>query len=142
MRRPVTRYALTALVGTWLGFVVSQIGFSDYDELHRMFVFADLRMFFAFGGALALAVAGFFALGAVNRKPVISRRVHRGSIPGGILFGLGWALAGACPAVPLIQLGEGKLPALASVAGIVIGMLVFRWFNRRFFKYDPGSCLN
>ena len=44
----------------------------------------------------------------------------------GVLFGLGWALTGGCPAAPLVQLGEGKLAALATMVGIAVGTTVYR----------------
>jgi uncharacterized protein len=42
-------------------------------------------------------------------------------IPGSLLFGMGWGLAGACPGTALVMLGEGKLGALFTVAGILLG---------------------
>ena len=42
-------------------------------------------------------------------------------IPGSLLFGIGWGLAGACPGTALTMLGEGKLGALFTIAGIVLG---------------------
>ena len=59
---------------------------------------------------------------------------------GGMLFGLGWALAGACPSIPLVQLVEGKVLALFTLAGIVAGVLVFRFVQRRYPRWDVGSC--
>jgi uncharacterized protein len=141
MSRAVAVHAKTALLGVWLGFVVSQIGFSDYGALTRMLTFAELRMMLAFAGGLALSIAGFLVLRSLGRGPRFARRIHKGSIPGGVLFGAGWAVAGACPAVPLIQLGEGKLAALSTCAGIVLGMVLFGWVQRRFLRWDIGSCL-
>jgi uncharacterized membrane protein YedE/YeeE len=135
-------YLKMVAVGIWLGFVVSQIGFSDYDQLHRMFVLADVRMLLAFAGAVVLSAVGFAALSQVVRTAGGRRPVHRGTVPGAILFGAGWALAGACPAVPLVQLGEGKLPAVLTVIGIVVGVRVYRWVQARFLKWDTGSCLS
>ena len=57
-----------------------------------------------------------------------------------MLFGLGWALAGGCPSIPLVQLGEGKVLALFTVTGIVAGVLVFRFVQRRYLRWDVGSC--
>jgi uncharacterized membrane protein YedE/YeeE len=141
MTRVVSVHAKTALLGIWLGFVVSQIGYSDYGELTRMLTFADPRMMLAFAGGLALSIASFQALRLLGRVPRVTRRIHKGSIPGGVLFGAGWAIAGACPAVPLIQLGEGKLAALATCAGVAAGMVLFGWVQRRFLRWDVGSCL-
>jgi uncharacterized membrane protein YedE/YeeE len=122
--------------GLALGLTVSRLGFTDFGELHRMFVFGDLRLFLAFGGAVVLAGIGF-ALHCRGRMP--ERPIHRGTIPGAILFGAGWAVCGACPGAVLAQLGEGKVPALLTVAGIVAGAKLGHR-ARSALRIDGGSC--
>jgi uncharacterized membrane protein YedE/YeeE len=131
-------YAIKLAFGVLLGFSLSRIGFSSYDELHKMFVFRDWRMFFTFAGALMLAT--FFFQVVLKRRFKVHRPIHRGTVLGGVLFGLGWALAGGCPSIPLVQLGEGKVLALYTVAGIVAGIYGFRWAQRRYLHWDTGSC--
>lgn len=124
------------ITGLGLGYVVSNIGFGDYGELNRMFTLQDPRMLLAFAGAVPI-IAVAFALMRVRRSP---GRVHRGVIPGAVLFGAGWALSGGCPAIPIIQLAGGALPALATITGVVVGILLCRWANIRYFHLDRGSC--
>jgi uncharacterized membrane protein YedE/YeeE len=131
-------YVLKIAFGVLLGFSLSRIGFSSYDELHKMFVFADWRMFFTFAGALVLTTLMFQVV--LRRRFQVSRPIHKGTIVGGMLFGLGWALAGGCPSIPLVQLGEGKVLALFTVTGIVAGVVVFRFVQRRYLRWDVGSC--
>ena len=132
----------TMVVGTWLGFTLSQIGFSDYDQLHLMFTFQDMRMLFTFVGAVIIGSMGFHLLAKIGRRPKVHRPIHKGTILGGVFFGAGWALSGGCPAVPLVQLGEGTLPALVTAAGLVIGVVLFQWVQRRHLNWDTGSCLH
>lgn len=122
--------------GLTLGFVVANIGFGDYAELNRMFTFQDLRMLFSFAGAVGIIVV-IFALLRVRRTP---GRIHAGVIPGGILFGVGWAISGGCPAIPIIQLAGGYLPALVTIVGVVVGVRLCRWANGKYFHLDRGSC--
>jgi uncharacterized membrane protein YedE/YeeE len=51
--------------------------------------------------------------------------LHRGNITGGVLFGIGWSLAGMCPGPILVNIGEGKIYALATFAGALAGAGVF-----------------
>jgi len=125
------------LVGLGLGFTLSEAGFSDYGELHRMFVFADLRLLLAFAGAVAAAMAGFALL--CRRDAVPPRPVHPGTVPGAVLFGAGWALCGACPAIALVQIGEGRLAALAIATGMLAGIWACQRLRRRW-AWDTGSC--
>lgn len=124
------------ITGLALGFTVSNIGFGDYAELNRMFTFQDLRMFLAFAGAVAI-IAVVFAVARVRRTPP---RIHAGVVPGAALFGVGWAISGGCPAIPIIQVGSGYLPALVSIAGVVVGIRLCRWTTTRYLHIDTGSC--
>ena len=126
----------TVAAGLALGFTVTNIGFGDYAELHRMFTFQDLRMFLAFAGAVAIIVV-VLALVRVRRTPP---RLHAGVVPGAVLFGVGWAISGGCPAIPIIQVGSGYLPALVSIAGIVVGVRLCRWTTTHHLHIDTGSC--
>ncbi|MBM0228997.1 MULTISPECIES: YeeE/YedE thiosulfate transporter family protein [Micromonospora] len=124
------------IAGLALGYTVANVGFGDYAELNRMFTFQDLRMFLAFAGAVAIIVVVFAVL-RVRRTP---GRIHAGVIPGAILFGAGWAISGGCPAIPIVQVASGYLPALVTIAGIVVGIRLCRWANTRYFHLDSGSC--
>lgn len=124
------------VVGLGLGYTVTNIGFGDYAELNRMFTFQDLRMFLAFAGAVAI-IAVVFAIMRVRRRPT---RIHAGVVPGAALFGIGWAISGGCPAIPIIQVASGYLPALVSVAGVVVGIRLCRVMTTKYLRIDTGSC--
>ena len=73
-------------------------------------------------------------------RPLPKRRLHVGTVVGGVLFGIGWAVSGACPGAAFAQLGQGKLWALATLAGIVIGTVGYQQLNARFFHVQKDSC--
>ncbi|MGH7270764.1 MAG: YeeE/YedE thiosulfate transporter family protein [Polyangiaceae bacterium] len=130
-----------ALSGLLLGFSLSRIGFSSWDEVHKMFTFADLRLFLTFcGGVVTLAVA-WLAVERVASPRFPPRPIHPGTLRGGILFGLGWALCGACPSIALVQIGEGQLGGIATLAGIVAGNWLYAVVHERFFRWTPGVCI-
>ena len=62
--------------GLALGFSLSFIGFADWTAVHGMFTFADLRMFLAFAGAVALTAGGFAVFG--RGRAFGPRPLHRG----------------------------------------------------------------
>jgi uncharacterized membrane protein YedE/YeeE len=127
-----------ALAGLLLGFSLSWMGFADFGQVHRMFTFADLRLLYSFLLGAALTGGGLYLLS--RGQPLQPRPIHRGTIAGGVLFGIGWALTGACPGASLVQLGEGQLAALISVGGIVAGTLAYRHAHARWFGWDRGAC--
>lgn len=108
-----------AAFGLGLGFSLSRIGFTDYEQVNAMFRFTDLRLFATFVGAVVVTFTGFRLM--AGRQPLPKQPIHRGIVPGALLFGAGWALTGACPGVVLAQLGEGRAFALLSLAGMLGG---------------------
>lgn len=132
------KYLIYGFLGTVMGFVLARIGFADYDEINKMFVFADVRMFLSFGGSVAILMAAAFML-----KKYIPRQdkfIQPGTLPGSMLFGFGWAVTGACPSIVFVQLGQGKLPAIMTLFGIYLGVVLYRKLHAKYFLWDIGSC--
>jgi uncharacterized protein len=135
---PLTRMVVVqCAAGLALGFSLAFIGFGDYGEVHRMFTFADLRLLLTFAGAVAVTGLG---LRFLVRRPLPKRPMHRGVVIGGALFGVGWVLTGACPGIALVQLGEGTMAALVSLASMLAGIRVYDAVNERWLHWEIGSC--
>ncbi|VAX14233.1 hypothetical protein MNBD_GAMMA24-2006 [hydrothermal vent metagenome] len=139
MRQPIIKqYLFYAFLGLAMGFVVARIGFADYDELHRMFILADLRMLYSFAGAVVLSML-ILALWS-KKMPKQNKIFQPGTIPGSMLFGFGWAISGACPSLVFVQLGSGRLAAIFTLLGIYLGVLLHKKIHARYFRWDTGSC--
>ena len=83
-------------------------------------------------GLLAFAVARrrrLSLLGAEMRLPT-ARQIDRRLIGGGLLFGIGWGVAGFCPGPALTALGMGEVKALVFVAAMLVGMGIFELLER------------
>jgi len=132
----------TAAIGLGFGFALSRIGFSSWDEVHRMFTFDSLRMLLSFCTAVVVMGVGWYVVvKASNPAPQWTpRTIHKGTVAGGLLFGAGWAISGACPSIALVQLGEGKLLALLTVAGIFAGNWLYSVVHERYFRWTTVSC--
>ena len=130
------------LTGLLLGFALSRIGFSSWDEVHRMFVFADLRLFLAFATGVTVLGGGWLAARALAGRsiPWPSRQIHRGTFWGSAAFGAGWALGGSCPGIVFVQLGEGQLGAGFTLAGMVLGNTLYSFVHERWFTWPTQSC--
>jgi hypothetical protein len=117
--------------GAAFGFVLSRAGVTDYDTIAAMFRLADIHLFGVIGSAIASAALGLWLVRRGGRTltgaPLELRRKpwSRGAVRGGLVFGAGWALSGACPGSALVQVGEGKVVALVTVAGILVGTYLF-----------------
>jgi hypothetical protein len=130
----------TALVGIVFGFALHRVGFTDWSQVHAMFAFTDLRLLLGFMLAVALLAGSWLVIARVQHPKWAPRRLHPGTIPGGILFGAGWALCGSCPSAALASLGSGRWLALVTLAGVLVGNFVYPLVHARLFRWSVGSC--
>ncbi len=120
-----------ALFGTAFGFVLSRSGAADYDMIEGMFLFDRFQLYGILAIAVAVTAPGLWWLRRHGRsafgQPLALRAKprHPGNVVGGFLFGVGWAITGMCPGPVLVNLGEGKVYALAAVAGVLVGTSLF-----------------
>ncbi|HEY6509889.1 MAG TPA: DUF6691 family protein [Vicinamibacterales bacterium] len=122
---------LYALLGMIFGFVLSRSGAADYDFIQGTFLFREFQLFGIIG--VAVVVTGL-ALVVLRRRgrtlggaplTVDLKPAHGGTVPGSVLFGVGWSLAGMCPGPIFVNIGEGKLYAVAALAGALVGAGAF-----------------
>lgn len=121
------------IFGTIFGFVLSRVGASDYDLIFKMFTAEDLKLAYVIITAILTAGVSMRVLarfgmkgrgGApinVSKKPLQMKK----NIIGGTIFGLGWAISGACPGTVLAQVGEGKLLGLVTMFGMILGTFLY-----------------
>ena len=118
---------LYLLLGMVFGFILSRSGAADYDFIQGMFLFTELQLYGIIGVAVIVAAPGIWLIKRRGRtlfgRPVEVelKALHRGNVVGSVLFGVGWSLAGMCPGPILVNIGEGKVYALAAVAGALVG---------------------
>jgi uncharacterized membrane protein YedE/YeeE len=118
---------LYVALGTVFGFILSRSGAADYGFIQGMFLFTEFQLYGIIGVAVALAAPGIWLIKRRGRTllgtpiAIELKPLHRGNTVGGVLFGVGWSLAGMCPGPILVNIGEGKLYALAALAGALVG---------------------
>lgn len=119
------------VVGTVFGFALSRSGAADYNFIQGMFLFEEFQLYGIIGTAVVLTAPGLWLLQRRGRtlfgRPieVELKPMHRGNALGGALFGIGWSLTGMCPGPILVNVGEGKIYALAALAGALVGAGAF-----------------
>ncbi|HEB59659.1 MAG TPA: hypothetical protein ENJ01_10575 [Gammaproteobacteria bacterium] len=126
------------LSGLGMGYILTMMGFADYDEVFNMFAFRDFRLTFSFLGSVAILALFSFAM--IKVYPLQKKIFHPGLVTGSIVFGTGWAMTGACPSIVLVQLGQGKVAALFTIIGIILGVKLYWWLHARYFRWSTGSC--
>lgn len=69
-------------------------------------------------------------LGAELKLPS-ARHIDRRLVGGGLLFGIGWGVAGFCPGPAVVALGMGEAKAVIFVMAMLVGMGIFELLERR-----------
>ncbi|NJB86417.1 hypothetical protein GGR26_002185 [Lewinella marina] len=123
------RFLTYLLIGTFFGFVMTKSEAISWYRILEMFRFESFHMYGIIGtavvlGAIGVALAKRFGLTAFDGQ-ALKLNPKQFSVPrylyGGILFGLGWALTGACPGPMFTLLGQGiwliGLVILSATAG-------------------------
>jgi hypothetical protein len=114
-------------LGTIFGLVLSRSGAADYNYIQGMFLFEEFQLYGIIGTAVAVTAPGLWLIKRYGRtaagRPIAieTKPGHRGNVYGGVLFGVGWSITGMCPGPVLVNAGEGKLYALAALAGVLVG---------------------
>lgn len=114
-------------LGTAFGFVLFRCGATDYDTVQRMFLLQDFQLWGVIATAVAIAAPGLRLLRRHGRSaggaPLAVKPKPRnpGNWVGGAIFGAGWSITGMCPGPIFVNLGAGRLHALAALAGALLG---------------------
>ena len=103
-----------------------------------MLMLRSADVFLLMGAAMMVAGAGAHALRAAGVRSLIGgtaitwegKPPTRDHIVGSVTFGLGWSVAGSCPGPIAAQVGQGQLTALATVAGLLVGVGLRGWQQR------------
>jgi uncharacterized membrane protein YedE/YeeE len=124
------------VVGAVFGFTLSWSGMTDPDVLRDGLLFRDAYLMLFFASALGTAFIGMRILKVRQARALLTGepvswttvRPERRHVVGSVMFGIGWAVADVCPGPIAAQLGQGVPWALATLVGLVGGLLLF---NRR-----------
>ncbi len=131
-------YFLYAIFGVGMGVTLSLGGLADFEQIHTLFLLQNIPLLLVFVTSIGLSMLGFAIL--FRNRDIPKKAYNGGTIPGSIMFGVGWAMTGACPSIALVQLGEGKIGAILTIFGILTGVWVYRKIAAPTFQLDTGVC--
>lgn len=121
------------IVGVFFGIVMYKSEAASWFRIYEMFQFDSIHMYGLMGAALLVGIIAVQLIKSKRLKniegeeiiiPDKKRSISR-YIIGGIFFGLGWALAGACPGPMFVLVGAGYFPILIVIFGAVIGTWIY-----------------
>ncbi|MEX2585240.1 MAG: DUF6691 family protein [Balneolaceae bacterium] len=123
-------YLKYLLIGTFFGFVLMKSEVVSWYRIQEMFRFDSIHMYGIIGLAVLVGIVSIQIIKRWNIRDIYGNEITippkdptqvKRYIIGGTLFGLGWALLGACPGPMFTLLGSGltimAVPILSAVAG-------------------------
>lgn len=115
------------LFGLLFGFLLQKGGVTDYDVLLGQLLLKDFTVVKVMMSAVITGMVGIEILRSLGFVRLHPKPGSLGSsVPGGLIFGFGFALLGYCPGTMAGAVGEGRLDALVGgVPGILIGAWLF-----------------
>jgi uncharacterized membrane protein YedE/YeeE len=122
------------LLGVCFGITLTMSEVLSWFRIQEMFRFQSPRMYEIIASAIVVAAASAAIIKRSNAKAITGERI---TIPpktmgtgvryalGGTIFGLGWALTGACPGPLFVLVGNGVTVMLAAIASALAGTWVY-----------------
>ena len=127
------RQLIFLFIGILFGIVMFKSEAASWFRIYEMFQFKSFHMYGIIGSALALGVVMIqlikrYQLKSAFGEPIVipdkTKSFYRYSL-GGIIFGLGWGLSGACPGPIFTLLGAGFLPIAVVLVFAVAGTWIY-----------------
>ncbi len=117
-----------AIVGIYFGIIFVKAEIISWFRIQEMFRFQSFHMYGVIGTAIAVGMVSIFFIKKLEIKTLAGEKIEiepkeftKGNIYGGLLFGFGWALTGACPGPLYALMGAGfwviSFAFLAAIAG-------------------------
>ena len=127
------RSIIYLIIGVFFGIVLYKSEAASWFRIYEMFQFKSFHMY----GIIASAIAvGIIVIQIIKRGKVKSvfgdsikiddkEKGFKRYLIGGIIFGLGWALAGACPGPMYALIGAGFMPVIVVLISAILGTYLY-----------------
>lgn len=124
------KYILTGLI---FGVIMAKSEAISWYRIQEMFRFQSFHMYGIIGtavilGVIAVALIKRFKMNDTQGNPILFKDKDKSwprYIIGGSIFGLGWALTGACPGPMFVNIGYGYLAMIIVVIGALAGTYLY-----------------
>ena len=120
------------VVGAVFGVTLSWTGMSSPDVLRQALLLDNAYLYLFFVSAVATSTLGLWLLRRARARALLTgepvawarEAPQRNHVVGSVIFGLGWAVADACPGPIATQLGQGVLWSLFTIPGVFGGIVL------------------
>lgn len=124
--------------GVLFGIVLIKAEVVSWYRIQEMFRLQSFHMFGVIGSAVAVGALSVFLIKKLKIKTINGEEIllpektfNKGQIYGGLLFGFGWAMTGACPGPLFAQLGYGATTIIITILSAIAGTWVYGKFREQ-----------
>lgn len=126
------------LAGTFFGIILVKSEVISWFRIQEMFRLQSFHMFGVIGSAVVVGIISVLIIKKFNVKTIYGEKIelpakkfNKGQIYGGLLFGFGWAITGACPGPLFAQLGTGITVVAVTILSAIAGTWVYGKFREQ-----------
>lgn len=127
-----------AAVGLLFGITFVKAEIVSWYRIQEMFRLESFHMYGVIGTAVVIGALSVFIIKRFNLKTIHGESIsfdnktfNKGQIIGGLIFGLGWAMTGACPGPLFAQIGSGAFVIVVTLISAIAGTWVYGYFRER-----------
>lgn len=120
------------LAGIWFGILLVKAEVISWFRIQEMFRLQSFHMYGVISSAVVTGIISVWLIKKFKVKTIYGESIvihpkqfNKGQIYGGLLFGLGWAITGACPGPLYAQIGTGATVIIATLLSAVAGTWVY-----------------
>jgi hypothetical protein len=125
-------------VGIAFGIVFVKAEIISWFRIQEMFRLQSFHMYGVIGSAVLVGMISVFIIKKFNLKTIYGETIefhpktfNKGQIYGGLLFGLGWAVTGACPGPLFAQIGSGASVIIITLLSATLGTWVYGFIREK-----------
>src|SRR5688572_1755208 len=126
------------IAGVLFGILLIKGEVISWFRIQEMFRLQSFHMFGIIGSAIVVGMISIqlikkFKIRTVNNEAIriIPKTYHNGFIYGGIIFGIGWAITGACPGPLFAQIGSGATVVIVTLLSAIAGTWMYGYLKPR-----------
>ena len=127
------RHLYAVLLGGLFGGILVKAEVLSWFRIQEMFWFQSFHMYGIIGSAIVVGVISLQVIKRLEAKSISGDLINpadkkfnkKGNLIGGILFGCGWALTGACPGPLYALVGSGYGIMLVSIFSAMLGVVAY-----------------
>jgi len=138
IKKPWTSNLVYAFVGILFGITFVKAEIVSWFRIQEMFRFDSFHMYGVIGTAVMVGVISVFIIKKYKVKTKDGEQIvftpktfNKGQVIGGLMFGLGWAITGACPGPLFAQVGSGFTVVIVTFLSAVAGTWVYGYFKEK-----------